>query len=53
LEESLKDHVTLTYKTGQIIERAILNGSMKNGQRIVETEVAKRLGISKATVREA
>jgi DNA-binding GntR family transcriptional regulator len=53
LEESLKDHVTLTHKTVQIIERAILNGSMKNGQRIVETELAKRLGISKAPVREA
>jgi DNA-binding GntR family transcriptional regulator len=53
LEESLKDHVTLTHKTVQIIERAILNGSMKNGERIVETELAKRLGISKAPVREA
>ena len=53
MEESLKDHVTLTHKTGQIIERAILNGSMKNGERIVETELAKRLGISKAPVREA
>jgi DNA-binding GntR family transcriptional regulator len=53
LEESLKDHVTLTHRTGQIIERAILNGSMKNGERIVETELAKRLGISKAPVREA
>jgi len=53
LEESLKDHLTLTHRTVQIIERAILNGSMKNGQRIVETELAKRLGISKAPVREA
>ena len=53
MEESLKDHLTLTHKTVQIIERAILNGSMKNGERIVETELAKRLGISKAPVREA
>jgi len=53
LEELLKDHATLTHKTVQVIERAILNGSMKNGERIVETELAKRLGISKAPVREA
>ncbi len=53
MEESLKDHLTLTHRTVQVIERAILNGSMKNGERIVETELAKRLGISKAPVREA
>jgi DNA-binding GntR family transcriptional regulator len=53
LEEILKDHLTLAGKTIAIIEKAILSGSMKNGERIIETEVAKRLGISKAPVREA
>ena len=53
LDEVLKDHLTLTDKTIAIIEKAILSGSIKNGERIIETEVAKRLGISKAPVREA
>jgi DNA-binding GntR family transcriptional regulator len=53
LDEVLKDHLTLTDKTIAVIEKAILSGSMKNGERIVETEIAKRLGISKAPVREA
>jgi DNA-binding GntR family transcriptional regulator len=53
LENLLKDHLTLTERTLTIIERAILSGSIKNGQRIIETEIAKRLGISKAPVREA
>lgn len=53
MEEVLKNHLTLTDKTIAIIERAILSGSMKNGERIIETELAKRLGISKAPVREA
>lgn len=53
LDEVLKDHFTLTDKTIAIIEKAIFSGSMKNGERIVETEIAKRLGISKAPVREA
>jgi len=51
--EKLKDYFTLTDRTLEIIERAIFEGSIKNGQRIVETEVAKKLGISKAPVREA
>jgi len=53
LDELLKNHLTLTDRTTAIIEKAILSGSMKNGERIVETELAKRLGISKAPVREA
>ncbi|OGP93758.1 MAG: hypothetical protein A2156_15660 [Deltaproteobacteria bacterium RBG_16_48_10] len=53
MEEVLKSHFTLTDKTIAIIERAILGGSMKNGERIIETEIVKRLVISKAPVREA
>lgn len=53
MEDLLKDHLTLTDRAFTIIERDILSGSIKNGERIIETEVAKRLGISKAPVREA
>ena len=53
MDEVLKDHLTLSDRTIAIIEKAILSGSMKNGERIIETEIAKRLGISKAPVREA
>jgi DNA-binding GntR family transcriptional regulator len=53
LEELLKNHLSLTDKTIEIIEREILNGSIKPGERIIETQVAKILGISKSPVREA
>jgi len=53
LDEVLKNHLTLTDRTIALIEKAILSGSMKNGERIVETELARQLGISKAPVREA
>lgn len=51
--EELRNHLTLTDKTIDVIERAIFEGTIKNGQRIIETGVAKKLGISKAPVREA
>lgn len=51
--EELRHHLTLTDKTIEVIERAIFEGTIKNGQRIIETGVAKKLGISKAPVREA
>jgi DNA-binding GntR family transcriptional regulator len=43
----LSDEVTLA------IERAIFLGSVVPGQRLVESEIARQMGISKAPVREA
>jgi DNA-binding GntR family transcriptional regulator len=53
LELLIKDHLTLTEKTIRIIERAILDGSIKPGERIIETKMAKLLAVSKSPVREA
>jgi DNA-binding GntR family transcriptional regulator len=35
------------------VERAVLTGSVGPGQRLVESEIARQMGISKAPVREA
>jgi DNA-binding GntR family transcriptional regulator len=43
----LRDGVVLS------IERAVLNGAVAPGQRLVEAEIARQMGISKAPVREA
>jgi DNA-binding GntR family transcriptional regulator len=53
LEIFIKDHLTLTEKTVRAIEKAILDGSIKPGERIVETRMAKLLCVSKSPVREA
>lgn len=37
----------------QTLREAILNGSLKPGQQLVETELAKEMGISKTPIREA
>jgi len=53
LELTLKNHLTLSERTARIVERAILSASIKPGERLIETELAKNLGISKSPVREA
>jgi DNA-binding GntR family transcriptional regulator len=53
MDEFLKEHPSLSDRIFEIIEKAILSGSIKPGERIVETELAKKLGISKSPVREA
>ena len=53
MEQLLKEHLSLSDRIFEIIEKAILNGSVRPGERIIETELAKNLGISKSPVREA
>jgi len=53
LNLTLKNHLSLSDRILTIIERAILTGSIKPGERLIETELAKNLGISKSPVREA
>jgi DNA-binding GntR family transcriptional regulator len=53
MEQLLKEHPSLSDRIFEIIEEAILNGSVRPGERIIETELAKNLGISKSPVREA
>ena len=50
---TLKNHLSLSDRILNLIEKAILNGSIKPGERLIETELAKNLGISKSPVREA
>jgi DNA-binding GntR family transcriptional regulator len=53
LESFIKDHLTLSERASKVIEASILDGSLKPGTRIIENEVAKKLGISKSPIREA
>ena len=53
MEQLLNDHLSLSDRIFFIIENEILSGSMKPGERIIETELAANLRISKSPVREA
>ena len=53
MEQLLKELPSLSDRIFEIIEKAILSGSVRPGERIIETELAKNLGISKSPVREA
>ncbi len=53
MEQLLREHPNLSDRIFEIIEKEILTGSIRPGERIVETELAKSLGISKSPVREA
>ena len=46
-------HRTLTEEVFQVLSDAILAGTMKEGERLNETELAQKMGISRAPVREA
>ena len=51
--KSMNDHLSLSDRVSRLIENSILDGSISPGERIIESDIAKRLGISKAPVREA
>ncbi|MBW1772517.1 MAG: GntR family transcriptional regulator [Deltaproteobacteria bacterium] len=51
--KSMNDHQSLSDRVSRLIENSILDGSISPGERIIESDIAKRLGISKAPVREA
>ncbi len=53
MDLKLKEHLSLSDRILNLIEKAILSGSIKPGERLIETELAKSLGISKSPVREA
>jgi DNA-binding GntR family transcriptional regulator len=46
-------HQTLTEQVFEVLSDAILAGAVKQGERLNETELADRMGISRAPVREA
>ena len=53
MESILKEHLSLSDRIFNTIEEAILGGSIKPGERLVETKLASDLGVSKSPVREA
>ena len=53
MDLALKKHRSLSDRILGIIEKGILNGSIKPGERLNKTELAKNLGVSKSPVRDA
>ena len=47
------DRKTLTDEVVKILERSILSGIFKPNERLVEREIAERLGVSRVPIREA
>lgn len=50
---SLRNTVSITDRVAEFLRGMILSGEWRPGDRIVETQIAKRLGIGQPTVREA
>ncbi len=46
-------HISMRDRISETIRNAILNGEIEPGQRVTETEIAERLRVSRAPVREA
>jgi DNA-binding GntR family transcriptional regulator len=53
LDLALLEHFSLSQRIFKVIEKAILTGTIKPGERIIETDLAKKLGTSKSPIREA
>ena len=50
---AIEKHQTLREKIVESIREAIIRGHLKAGERVAESEIAERLGISRTPVREA
>ena len=53
LDLLIREHLNLSDRIFEIIEKQILSGAIKPGERLVETDLAVSLGTSKSPVREA
>ena len=53
MDARLNEHLSLSDRIFNTIEKSILSGSIKPGERIVETKLSADLGVSKSPVREA
>lgn len=49
----IREHLNLSDRIFEIIEKQIISGAIKPGERLVETDLAESLGTSKSPVREA
>lgn len=53
MELALTEHLNLSERVFKLVEKAVLKGTIKPGDRIIESDLAKSLGTSKSPVREA
>ncbi|UFS72369.1 GntR family transcriptional regulator [Geomonas sp. RF6] len=53
MKRSVENHLTLRERILGTIRDAIMNGSLKPGEKIAEPELAARFGISRTPIREA
>lgn len=53
VENKLISHNTLSDQAFDYLSQAILSGELRDGDRLVESELSKKLGISRAPIREA
>jgi len=51
--KQIERHLTLREKILETIREAIINGTLKSGERVSEPELAERFGISRTPIREA
>lgn len=53
LDYPIERHLTLRERIVEFIKDAIISGSLKPGERVPESEIAERFGISRTPIREA
>ncbi len=53
MRKNMEKHLTLRERILETIRDAILSGSLKQGEKVAEPELAERFGISRTPIREA
>jgi DNA-binding GntR family transcriptional regulator len=53
LDYPIQRHLTLRERIVEFIKDAVISGSLKPGERVPESEIAERFGISRTPIREA
>ncbi|MBE9532279.1 MAG: GntR family transcriptional regulator [Proteobacteria bacterium] len=53
LDYPIERHLTLRERIVEFIKDAVISGSLKPGERVPESEIAERFGISRTPIREA
>lgn len=53
MKKAIEKHLTLREKILETIRDAIMNGTLKPGEKVAEPELAERFGISRTPIREA
>jgi DNA-binding GntR family transcriptional regulator len=52
-QNNMISHSTLADRVFEYISNAILSGEYKSGERLIETDLSEKLGVSRAPIREA